>query len=64
MRGSRCSECGSVLRDRPASCPLCGAELTSGSGPKPADDPVDYQDNVRKLRDELKRLRDGDAEAV
>lgn len=64
MRATRCSECGSVLRDRPASCPLCGRDLSDGAGKPPKVEPGDYQDNVRKLREELKRLRGDDAEAV
>lgn len=65
MKASRCKECGSVLRDRPASCPLCGSDLGSAAkAGKTSSDPNEYQDNVRKLREELRRLRDGDAEAV
>jgi hypothetical protein len=54
-----------VLRDRPTTCPLCGADLNPPeSAAKPAELKADdYHDNVRKLRDELRKLRD-DAEAV
>jgi hypothetical protein len=56
-----------VLRDRPETCPLCGADLEvpkTESGPELAELKADdYHDNVRKLRDELRKLRD-DAEAV
>jgi hypothetical protein len=63
-RPSRCSGCGVVLKDRPASCPLCGAELTPREQAPPLEvDAEDYQDHVRALRDELKRLR-GEPEAV
>ncbi len=62
-RGMRCKECGSVLRDRPDSCPLCGSEL-GGKDPRGSVDAEKYQDNVRKLREELDRLRKGEAEAV
>lgn len=60
-RGTRCKGCGSVLRDRPDTCPLCGAEL---EGSPKSVDAEKYQDNVRKLREELDRLRKGEAEAV
>ena len=64
-RGMRCSGCGSVLRDRPASCPLCGIELeVEKTSRSETPDPDSYHDNVRKLREELEALRRGDAEAV
>lgn len=61
-----CGGCGAQLRLRPASCPLCG-EATKGrevARLEVADDPDDYRSNVRALRDELMRLRHGEAEAV
>ncbi|MGI8775557.1 MAG: hypothetical protein ACR2KQ_11230 [Actinomycetota bacterium] len=62
----RCSECGAQLRLRPASCPLCGAELKKRekAAVEEVADPDDYQSNVRALRDELERLRRGEVEAV
>lgn len=62
----RCSECGAQLRLRPASCPLCGAELKEReqAAADEVADPDDYQSNVRELRAELERLRRGEAEAV
>lgn len=62
----RCSECGAQLRLRPASCPLCGTDLVIREKARLEDetDPADYQSNVRALRDELERLRRGEAEAV
>jgi predicted amidophosphoribosyltransferase len=59
-----CSECGAELKLRPASCPLCGAEVTDKSwsaGPTSAED---YQSNVRDLREQLRKLRNDGAEAV
>ncbi len=65
-RGMRCGGCGSVLRDRPDSCPLCGIEIEGGATHSGLDkpDPDSYHDNVRRLREELEALRRGDAEAV
>lgn len=65
-RQTSCSGCGVVLKDRPTSCPLCGAELTPRevAPPRPQDlEAEDYQNDVRRLREELRKLRD-DAEAV
>ncbi len=67
MRVERCSECGAELRLGPARCPLCGAEPNTKAEPQaPVKvESVDhYQSDVRKLRDQLKRLREEDAEAV
>ena len=59
MKADRCRECGAELRLRPASCPLCGADLAAEplKAVAPADEET-YQSNVRELREELRRLRD------
>ena len=66
-----CGGCGAQLRLRPTSCPLCGEELKQREVARfeavhleAVDDPESYRSNVRALRDELKRLRHGEAEAV
>ena len=59
-----CSECGAELRLRPASCPLCGAEVTDKSWSVTPTSAEDYQSNVRDLREELRKLRNDGAEAV
>ena len=66
MRPQKCSECGAELRLRPHRCPLCGADVTREPKPKPRRTlTVDrYQEDVRALREQLKKLRDGGAEAV
>lgn len=69
MKKKLCSECGAELNAGPASCPLCGTDADAPqsksnvdwSGPSKV---ASYQDDVRALRDELKRLRDEGAEAV
>ena len=71
VRTTRCprhrdvEECGAQLKLGPDSCPLCGAELTGDPGGKEkSPDAETYQSNVRDLREELRRLRNHDAEAV
>ena len=68
MRVKRCRECGAELESGPERCPLCGAE----GGPQAAaiaafaqgDGDVDsYQQRLRALKEQLRRLRD-DAKAV
>jgi predicted amidophosphoribosyltransferase len=59
-----CSECGAELRLRPASCPLCGAEVTDKSWSATPVSAEDYQSNVRDLREQLRKLRNDGAEAV
>ncbi|MDQ4125798.1 MAG: hypothetical protein M3134_09390 [Actinomycetota bacterium] len=61
---THCSECGAELKLRPASCPLCGRETPFVAREPVAIDLDAYQDNVRRLRDELYRIRRDDAEAV
>ena len=63
-----CGGCGAQLRLRPTSCPLCGEKMAEREvarfEAKLTEDPEDYRSNVRALRDELMRLRHGEAEAV
>jgi predicted amidophosphoribosyltransferase len=67
MGPRRCRECGAQLRLRSTSCPLCGSEEeNSGSSRPPKKKPSvasvdDYQSDIRKLREELRRLRDAEA---
>jgi predicted RNA-binding protein with PUA domain len=53
-----CSECGAELVLRPASCPLCGAEVTGFPETKKPTDVESYQSDVQKLRKQLRALRD------
>ncbi len=64
MKAQKCSECGAELRLRPASCPLCGADVKQWDASAPALNEEDYRSNVRELREELRKLREGEAEAV
>jgi hypothetical protein len=63
-----CKSCGAEFRLGPATCPLCGEQVSGGSDwgkPRTRRDEIgEYQDHVRKLRAELRKLRDEDAEAV
>lgn len=60
----KCSECGAELRLRPHRCPLCGAEVAQPLAESPPAKSVEkYQEGLRDLRKQLKKLRD-DAEAV
>lgn len=61
-----CGGCGAQLRLRPASCPLCGEAMKEREVAvfEAASELDDYRSNVRALRDELMRLRHGEAEAV
>jgi hypothetical protein len=62
----KCVECGAELRHDVTKCPLCGADAAA-RGPRRAAAPTnvdDYQRDVRALRRQLKKLRDGGAEAV
>ena len=66
MAVKRCSECGAELSLGPARCPLSGSDPTGTRdwAPKKADEVDDYQADLRKLRAQLKKLREEDAEAV
>lgn len=64
MAHEKCSECGAELRLRPASCPLCGRDTPFVPKERVPIDLDDYQSNVRSLREELRRIRGEDAEAV
>jgi predicted amidophosphoribosyltransferase len=69
MGAKRCSECGAQLRLRSTLCPLCGAEearTKKRAKDEPGPDAMvvtvdDYQADIRKLREELRRLRDAEA---
>lgn len=65
MKPKRCKECGAELKPGPTSCPLCGAEVKKGTVDPSATEAVeDYHSNVRDLREQLRKLRHDDAEAV
>ena len=65
MSARRCGTCGAEVRVVSEPCPLCGG--TSVARPavrrKRAEDVERYQRDVRALREQLRRLREG-AEAV
>jgi predicted amidophosphoribosyltransferase len=66
MKSVLCSGCGAQLDNDSDRCPLCGAEpraKVARRASKPVD-VEDYQSDVRKLREQLKKLRDKGAEAV
>jgi predicted amidophosphoribosyltransferase len=60
-----CGECGAGLERRATSCPLCGGSKPAAAGESepPPPDIDSYQSDVRRLREQLRRLREG-AEAV
>ena len=58
----RCSGCGAEVRFGPASCPLCGKFVgnpppAKQSRRKTTQSVDDYQEDLRKLREELDKLR-------
>jgi hypothetical protein len=69
MGAKRCKECGAQLRLRSTSCPLCGTgeetDAPKAPGRGKSETSVvnvdDYQSDIRKLREELRRLRDAEA---
>lgn len=71
MAPKECAECGAELSLHSAPCPLCGTDpeappkSASWKAPvkktKPAADVDGYQSDLRKLREELKRLREAEA---
>ena len=64
MAAKRCAECGAELELRSAPCPLCGTEAAqkeSKAKPEVVADVATYQSDLRKLREELKRLREAEA---
>jgi predicted amidophosphoribosyltransferase len=68
-RPKRCAECGAELRLRSAPCPLCGTDPEkpqepATTRPEPraqVADVANYQKDMRKLREELKKLREAEA---
>ena len=64
-KAKRCAECGAELRLRSAPCPLCGTDPEQAEEAKikhePLADVANYQKDLRKLREELKRLREAEA---
>ena len=64
-KAPRCEECGAQLKLGLDSCPLCGAGFSGEpSVNKKSPDAETYHSNVRELREELRKLRSHDAEAV
>lgn len=56
----KCTECGVGLEPGLTACPLCGAEAAVPAGALITEE-GDYQAKVRKLRDELRKLREDGA---
>ena len=63
-KAPRCEECGAQLKLGLDSCPLCGTKFSPEPEKKQAPDADTYHSNIRELREELRRLRSHDAEAV
>jgi hypothetical protein len=64
MSARRCGGCGAELKLRSEPCPLCGCSSVAlrERAPRPLD-VGRYQSDVRELREQLRKLREG-AEAV
>jgi hypothetical protein len=63
MGARRCTECGAELNLRPSECPLCGSDASPKAARPLGTDVETYQGDVRRLREQLRKLRE-DAEAV
>ena len=59
-----CSECGAGLRLGPTRCPLCGCEPGGTKEAEVVSDLDGYHSRIQELRDQLRKLREGGAEAV
>lgn len=70
MAAKDCAECGAELEPRSTSCPLCGTQRqesvkwTVSKKPDAPENVEDYQADLRKLRAQLKKIRDDGAQAV
>ena len=60
----RCRECGATSSAEAEECPLCGAELAAKKAAPAPKDVDSYHANVRKLREQLEKIRNDEAEAV
>jgi hypothetical protein len=66
MAARLCGECGAGLEARATLCPLCGSSAPVAEAVIETQEPSDidgYQSTVRRLREQLRQLREG-AEAV
>jgi hypothetical protein len=63
MGSRRCTECGAELRLETERCPLCGMDHGERQHARAEPEVESYQSNVRRLREQLRQLRD-QAEAV
>jgi hypothetical protein len=60
MKRLRCAECGAGYESGLTRCPLCGADTGRGKAkPKlePTADVDRYQSDLRRLRKQLRKLR-------
>ncbi len=70
MAAKNCAECGAELEPRSTSCPLCGTQRqesvkwTAAKKPAGPEAIEGYQADLRKLRAQLKKIRNEGAEAV
>ena len=63
-KARRCEECGAQLKLGLNSCPLCGTDVSGEPSKKKTPDADTYHSNIRELREELRKLRSHNAEAV